>query len=274
LDMDNKKSAASAVLDPSVSLEGTNVLAPDEIGHNPLVEPCFPKLKELYLSDCTFLTDAAIVALSPNMPRIEVISLSFCCALTDLAIEALLDSCAYLRKLDLSFCGSAVSDASLYQLAQLDAQEPGRYTLEELEIRGCVRVTEHGVREIIKQCPNLRRLNVSSCSGIGTGELSGQESPMQQAQQLMPDALCVQATDGVAVPSEVPLATGQQGPLDCSTISGENFAVCAVTMDNTGSSGSLAMPAHGVDLARKMDALKRGKEWALAQQRPGLTIIV
>ncbi|KAF9354584.1 hypothetical protein BGX34_010919 [Mortierella sp. NVP85] len=209
-------------------------------GHAIPVEPCFPRLRELYLSDCTFLSDDAIVSLAPNVPRMEVFSLSFCCALTDIAVEAVGASCRYLKKLDLSFCGSAVSDASLYQLAQFDAQEPGKHTLEDLEIRGCVRVTEQGVRQVLNGCVNLKKLNVSSCSGIGTGDLSPPPPPASPP------------SNDVNMSEAQPSANG-----------GSN-----------GSWASLPNGSQSGELARKMNALKRGKEWALAQQRPGLQIIV
>ncbi|KAI1320693.1 hypothetical protein EDD11_010227 [Mortierella claussenii] len=221
-------------------------------GYNPLVEPCFPRLRELHLSDCTFLTDDAIVALAPNMPRLEVLSLSFCCALTDVALEALCENCLFLQKLDLSFCGSAVSDASLYLMARFDGLEPGKHSLKELEIRGCVRVTERGVKEVVGGCVNLRRLNVSSCSGIGSGDFQQQQQQQQQEQQQEQ-----QVHDNQAVQEDVPMpsAKEEQG-------------------GQTGTWASLSNTCHSSELTRKMSALKRGKEWALAQQRPGLDIIV
>jgi len=273
-------------------------------GYNPLVEPCFPRLKELVLSDCTFLTDAAIVALAPNMPRLEVVSLSFCCALTDIAVEALSESCLFIKRLDLSFCGSAVSDASLYQLARFDALAPGQHSLEELEIRGCVRVTELGVREIVNGCLHLRRLNISSCSGIGTGSLSSQQEQEQESTAKTAanrggggDVAMASAQDAVApqlaesslssqqvavdVDGAVPTDQDQQAEQAQQAQQAEQAqqAQQAQQQDNAmdGSRGSLVgLPnsAQNSEVARKMSALKRGKEWARAQQRPGLQIIV
>ncbi|KAF9279854.1 hypothetical protein BGZ68_007651 [Mortierella alpina] len=269
LDIDNKMSVQEnmvfdgAVLRQQQQQQQQQAVHP---GYNPLVEPCFPRLKELVLSDCTFLTDAAIVALAPNMPRLEVVSLSFCCALTDIAVEALSESCLFIKKLDLSFCGSAVSDASLYQLARFDALEPGQHSLEELEIRGCVRVTELGVREVVNGCLHLRRLNISSCSGIGTGELSQQESKKNETGG---DVSMASVQDAVAPQLAEPQVVDGAVPNDQATLAQDD------AMD--GSRGSLAeLPnsAQNGEVARKMSALKRGKEWALAQQRPGLQIIV
>ncbi|KAI7829540.1 hypothetical protein BC939DRAFT_10632 [Gamsiella multidivaricata] len=243
---------------------GNDVEIPTHEGYNPLVEPCFPQLRELHLSDCTFLTDDAIIALAPNMPRIEVVSLSFCCALTDVAVEAMCGSCSFLKKLDLSFCGSAVSDASLYQLARFDALEPGRHSLRELEIRGCVRVTERGVREVLNGCANMTKLNISSCSGIGTGDLS---APVPEQTLVSGD----QAGPGEDVSMSPALQSAPQAEAQEQSDTAENTNVIG---GSTKSWESLPNPTQSGELARKMDALKKGKEWALAQQRPGLKIIV
>ncbi|KAG0271133.1 hypothetical protein BGZ95_001105 [Linnemannia exigua] len=295
------------IFDPESAKDMTNGNPPPQPVPVPGKEACFPKLKELYLSDCTFLTDEAIVSLAPNMPRLENISLSFCCALTDIALEALSDSCMFLKKLDFSFCGSAVSDASLYQLAQFDSLNPGRHMLEDLEIRGCVRVTEHGVREILNGCTSLKRLNISCCSGIGTGDLSEDvpnqimtpptptpaPSPAPLEQQQI-DMAAPEAGAGAVAAALHPLdsamtesppqpeiqsftAVTPQAPSETSQESVNNSSSNDEVM-NTGSCGSLAMRYNGSqaggELSRKMDALKKGKEWALAQQRPGLVIIV
>ncbi|KAG0001060.1 hypothetical protein BGZ79_005140 [Entomortierella chlamydospora] len=238
LDLANKRTVQQNYMNNGASHE-----IPAHEDYNPLMDPCFPRLRELHLSDCTFLSDHAIVALAPNMPNLQVVSLSFCCALTDVAIEALCENCLYLKKMDLSFCGSAVSDSSLYKMARFDALEPGRHSLQELEIRGCVRVTERGIREVLSGCANLRKLNISNCSGIGTGGLSSTHPSDAQ--------------------DESKNSTEKSTAADASASSGPG-----------GAWASLPNACQSSEMARKMSALKKGKEWALAQQRPGLVIIV
>ncbi|KAG0090664.1 hypothetical protein BGZ92_002436 [Podila epicladia] len=273
--------------------------SPHEVEDPELINPCFPNLKELYLSDCTFLSDDAIVSLAPHVPRLEDISLSFCCALTDISIEAISDHCHYLRKMDLSFCGSAVSDASLYRLAQgpEDDQENEegvgqcivRETLlQELEIRGCVRVTELGVREILNGCKHLRKLNISCCSGIGTATLVEEEEKLQRQMQLQHqmqlqepqemDIVMVSPQTEPAVNMDIDQAQAQFQALTQEQVLplSPQGTVPHINFNNPRVSGCLAQSTNpsSTELTRKMLALKRGKEWALAQQRPGLKIIV
>ncbi|KAF9305864.1 hypothetical protein BGZ74_008526 [Mortierella antarctica] len=300
LDMNSKRVSAAAAA-ASATLNG---MAPSSLEEedSELIDPCFPNLKELYLSDCTFLSDDAIVSLAPHVPRLQDISLSFCCALTDISIEAISDHCHYLRKMDLSFCGSAVSDASLYRLAQgpEDDQEieegvgqciVRETPLQELEIRGCVRVTELGVREILNGCKHLRKLNISSCSGIGTATLVAEEKELQRQMQLQHQLQLLepQEMDVVMVPPQAELAAVDMD-VDQAQAQAQSLAqaqerelpllpqgtVPHINFNNLRVSGCLAQGTNpsSTELTRKMLALKRGKEWAMAQQRPGLEIIV
>lgn len=291
LDMNSKCVTAAA----SISQDGTPSLEEDP----DLIDPCFPNLKELYLSDCTFLSDAAIVSLAPHVPRLQDISLSFCCALTDISIEALSDSCHFLRKMDLSFCGSAVSDASLYRLAQGPEDDVKNESgvgqcvvkespLQELEIRGCVRVTELGVREILNGCHHLRKLNISCCAGIGAATLVAEEETLQRQRQLehqlrlldpleMDVVMASPQAEHVDVEAEQALVVQAQAQLEEQELSVSPQGTAPHTnFNNPRASGSLAQGTNpsSTELTRKMLSLKRGKEWALAQQRPGLQIII
>ncbi|KAI8613904.1 hypothetical protein BC830DRAFT_1169869 [Chytriomyces sp. MP71] len=118
-------------------------------------------LRELILSDCSFLTDATVQHLATSAPHLVLLSLSFCCALSEASIPSLAEGCPSLRVLDLSFCGSAVTDASLDTLAARLA------ALERLSVRGCVQVSDRGLHAL-RACMRLRIVNVSQCRNIRT----------------------------------------------------------------------------------------------------------
>ncbi|KAI9486601.1 MAG: hypothetical protein EXX96DRAFT_549692 [Benjaminiella poitrasii] len=120
----------------------------------------FPALKTLNLTDCSFLTDQAILHLIAAAPNISSLSLSFCCALSDSAIEGL-SSLSELQHLDASFCGAAVSDISIKALLSSSLRE----TMQSLNLRGCVRITDTCVRTIL-DWGQLETLNISQCPGI------------------------------------------------------------------------------------------------------------
>lgn len=122
----------------------------------------FYSLRHLCLADCTFLTDKTISSIALAAKNLQSLVLSFCCALTDISVEILAVKCMRLRNLDLSYCGSAVSDASLL-MAALHLLD-----LERLSVRGCVRVTNVGVDNILRFVGkrNLKFLDITQCRNV------------------------------------------------------------------------------------------------------------
>jgi F-box/leucine-rich repeat protein 7 len=117
------------------------------------------EIRELILSDCSFLTDTAITSIAKCCPKLETLSLSFCCALTDTFASALVSGCPNLRVLDLSFCGGAVTNELLLLLSV------GLPNLQKLSIRGCIQVTAEGV-EHLKKSLSLSFVNFSQCKNV------------------------------------------------------------------------------------------------------------
>lgn len=145
----------------------------------------FPRLKKLCLADCTYLSDQSIVCLvngaGSGLRHLDLVSTcssyspvtyltsdqSFCCALSDTATEVLALACPNLTHLNMSFCGSAVSDPSLRSLGIHLTK------LQELAVRGCVRVTGLGVQSIVEGCQKLKLLDVSQCKNLQPWLVSG-----------------------------------------------------------------------------------------------------
>ncbi|KAI3324671.1 hypothetical protein HD806DRAFT_521760 [Xylariaceae sp. AK1471] len=120
----------------------------------------FVNLSHLCLADCTYLSDNAIVALVNAAKALTHLDLSFCCALSDTATEVVALGLPHLRELKMAFCGSAVSDNSLACVA-LHLND-----LEGLSVRGCVRVTAHGVESVLEGCGRLGWADISQCRNL------------------------------------------------------------------------------------------------------------
>jgi len=126
---------------------------------DPLI-PDFFCLKKLNLSDCSFLTDAAINNIAETCLELEEISLSFCCALTEECILNLITKCKELKVLDLNYCGLAVTDDICTTIVN-----EGK-NLTSLGFRGCIQITDEGIKKLLKDKSNLKRINCSQCSNI------------------------------------------------------------------------------------------------------------
>ncbi|ORX76221.1 RNI-like protein [Anaeromyces robustus] len=126
---------------------------------DPLI-PDFFRLKKLNLSDCSFLTDAAINNIAETCLELEEISLSFCCALTEECIFNLITKCKELKVLDLNYCGLAVTD----DICNTIAKECKNLVC--LGFRGCIQVTDEGIKVLVKNKSKLKKINCSQCSNI------------------------------------------------------------------------------------------------------------
>jgi len=122
--------------------------------------PDFFRLKKLNLSDCSFLTDAAINSIAETCVELEEISLSFCCALTDECILNLITKCKELKTLDLNYCGLAVTDDICHTIAN-ECQN-----LTCLGFRGCIQITDEGIKVLLNSKSNLKKINCSQCTNI------------------------------------------------------------------------------------------------------------
>lgn len=146
-------------------------------------------------------------------------SQSFCCALSDTSTEILSLGLPSLTHLNLAFCGSAVSDASLRAvgLHLLD--------LQELSVRGCVRVTRQGVRNVVEGCSALSLMDVSQCrnlegsvwgqhQGQGQGRVARMESAVSVASNVSSSSLATDASAVSAVSGDVSMGGVGAGFLD------------------------------------------------------------
>jgi len=122
--------------------------------------PDFFRLKKLNLSDCSFLTDAAINNIAETCVELEEISLSFCCALTDECILNLITKCKELKVLDLNYCGLAVTDDICHTIAKECKN------LSCLGFRGCIQITDEGMNVLLNGKTNIKKINCSQCSNI------------------------------------------------------------------------------------------------------------
>ncbi|ORY39569.1 hypothetical protein BCR33DRAFT_720031, partial [Rhizoclosmatium globosum] len=104
-------------------------------------------LQDLILSDCSFLTDAAVTNIAKTCPQLQLLSLSFCCALTEECIEPLTLGCK-----DLHTC--------LSKLAQNSKR------LERLSVRGCVLITNDGIHLLKKGLSGLKKVNMTQCRNV------------------------------------------------------------------------------------------------------------
>ena len=150
---------ASTPIQQSISVITETPMSHGTVTLSPTSSLYFP-LEELNLSDCSFLSDETIKVIAKKCPQLKRLCLSFCCSLTDAFVEALTEGCPFIQTLDCSYCGNAITDDSLSVLAQ------GLPKLRSLNIRGCVQVTDHGIKLLAEHAKQLETINFTQCKFV------------------------------------------------------------------------------------------------------------
>lgn len=151
-----------------------------------LVSAVGKNLEELYLAECSHLTDVAMVSITTFCPRLRVLNLDMVSLLTDASLEVLVKNGIRLQRLSIKRCKfsdealaaffatldgclrhlslNAVRQAADKTLLAL-AQHP-RSSLETLDVSWCRQVTDQGLGLLADSCPNLSELRMFGCTQV------------------------------------------------------------------------------------------------------------
>lgn len=124
-----------------------------------LAECAAAGLRVLKLSECTGVSDAALVALAAHCPGLRDLVVDWCPLVSGEALRAVAESCRELTCLSTRFC-ERVTSASIVAVAR------GCAFLESLRVAGCRAVDENALAELAEHCHWLRVLDVSGCGRV------------------------------------------------------------------------------------------------------------
>ncbi|XP_061533125.1 F-box and leucine-rich repeat protein 13 isoform X1 [Phycodurus eques] len=116
--------------------------------------PSANKLRELNVSYCCQITDAAISVIGHRFTRLSHLNLSYCEQLTDAALECLMGSS--ITSLDISGCN--IQDDGLAALEEVP--------LKKLILGECINITDVGMENLCKYVTDLEYVDVSGCSEL------------------------------------------------------------------------------------------------------------
>ncbi|KAF0689499.1 Aste57867_19056 [Aphanomyces stellatus] len=124
-----------------------------------LAQTC-PRLDVVRLRWCRQLTDAGLTRLAAHCPNLRVVDLNNCGLLTDVSVAALAQ-CAHLAWVNLAWCEN-VTDAGVLDMAK------GCPELEEVVLTYCSQLTDATLRGLVAHCPRLRCLHLNGCTSMTT----------------------------------------------------------------------------------------------------------
>jgi hypothetical protein len=122
--------------------------------------PNMTKLRSINLSGAARVNDGALIHISMHCPRLEELFIANCSEVTDAGLESLAQGeLGYsLHHLDVARC-LRVSDSGLIALASLGV-------LKSLDAQGCFRVTDYSLKTIGAYCKSLQKLNLRGMSTL------------------------------------------------------------------------------------------------------------
>lgn len=124
-----------------------------------------PRVKELNLSQCFYITDDGFKTLIEHVPNVESMDLNSCWLLTDKSLTLLAATCPQLVKLDLSNCRK-ISDVGIFKLLN-EKSERGYPELSELSLSYCKKLSDMTMNHLAEFCSKtLSTLNIQRCTRI------------------------------------------------------------------------------------------------------------
>lgn len=117
-----------------------------------------PSCENLYLEDCTQLTDKGMIYIGDKCKNLRSISISGCITLTDEGILQLTQHCCMTESLVFSKAGHNVTSQGLQNIANLSL-------LKELDLSKNTVVNDELLFSIGRSCIHLKFLNLDSCEG-------------------------------------------------------------------------------------------------------------
>ena len=138
-----------------------------------------PEVTDVNLEGCFRITDASIVALAKRCPLLKKVNLSNCKLITGVSIGLLAEFCPQLKSmkfprwiLDGYFTineatltgpgGSELTDAIVVEVML----RPEAAELTEVDLVGCVLITDASAVAVAASCPQLKRVNLEGCELI------------------------------------------------------------------------------------------------------------
>lgn len=118
-------------------------------------------LTELNLHGCTSITDEGIIGIASNCPALTNINLGECPNITGACIMCVARYCPDLTKVNLS--NTKVTNTAFNALAKSCPR------LTTLKVNKCSQLTDKGIKEAIKHCTGLNKLNLGGTKVTGSG---------------------------------------------------------------------------------------------------------
>jgi F-box/leucine-rich repeat protein 2/20 len=140
-----------------------------------------PQLKSLYLAHNSSLQDENLILFATILPNLQLLDLSDCNGISEEGICQVLKRCCKIRHLNLAKCNVArllgfnfeVSNLEVLNLSDTNLTDETLYVISkncpgllQMILEKCSVVTMKGVKHVVKNCTQLREINLRGCDKV------------------------------------------------------------------------------------------------------------
>ncbi|AES99034.2 F-box/LRR protein [Medicago truncatula] len=139
-----------------------------------------PQLKYLRLAHNPWLFDEYITMLASIFSNLQLLDLSNCCRISEEGIVQFLRICCNIRHLNLSQCSTVklemnfeVPKLEVLNLSQTIVDDEALYMISKsccgllkLSLKNCNDITKKGVKHVVENCTQLRKINFYGCQKV------------------------------------------------------------------------------------------------------------
>ncbi len=109
------------------------------------------------------IDDPGLRIIAASLDKLEDLFLTGCSSITDRGLSQIAHCCTKLRRLRLGGCYK-IGESGVWAFYELENCRD----LEEIELFGCIYLSDSALLAIARRCPSLKRINVSKCHDIST----------------------------------------------------------------------------------------------------------
>lgn len=146
----------------------------------------YPQLKYLRLAHNPWLFDEDITMFASIFPNLQLLDLSNCCRIFEEGIVQVLRMCCNIRHLNLSKCSIVrlemdfeVPKLEVLNLSYTKVDDEALYMISKsccgllkLSLQDCNDVTKKGVKHVVENCTQLRKISLNGCFKVNANVVS------------------------------------------------------------------------------------------------------
>eukprot|EP01125_Pyxidicula_operculata_P002519 TRINITY_DN1237_c0_g2_i3.p1 TRINITY_DN1237_c0_g2~~TRINITY_DN1237_c0_g2_i3.p1 ORF type:complete len:635 (+),score=101.03 TRINITY_DN1237_c0_g2_i3:138-1907(+) len=121
---------------------------------------CVPKISRLYLGQNPLLKDDCVGVLAQNCTNLVSLAIQGCGQVTNQGIITIANKLTKLEFLNIGFCSPQISNKSTLAIAN------NLTNLTSLDLSGSNEISDNGVKQIIQNCPMLKKVVLLRCRKI------------------------------------------------------------------------------------------------------------